>query len=1333
MAGPASASGPSATRHSRPAVATAAAPRQAVGRPTNALSASASGSDAEPDAEVDQDVEMADAGALSQEQLPPPLQHQVDQHATPRPAAPRDLAATPRVSATFPSQRDDSAGMGVADAGMSPVGAGAGAGADVAGAGTDASGAVGALALHEADHIALDPVQQAPDSIPRGPRVTAAEAVPHASPQEGEMVFREEEVLLALQLLAYVSKYAHVRSLFYSDECFAGRFPRRLESYQRLKLHSQQYPLVDPPAEETVEATWRNDHASLSDPAREGSGLEETQLEDIPRDGAPTDNDNAPLTGRAGAPPGPGAGAGGDQQNQPGDNHTIPAVPGVAGYYGFAAALPGPIGLPVPAGKEKAADSKTGPSGRHDPAWGPRWSDPPSTARNVFSIAERYTIRSSRIPPVTLGRLGREIQFWAGVIMRNACRKDDERGGVRPCAYMACGKWESYPRQFAKCRRCRKAKYCSKQCQSLGWAAGHRFWCSARPEDEARREAHAAEATATSTAVPAPTPAAAAGVHPPAAAAVGDPREGTDGEEGVNEADRRDVGADQPILTLTHVHPRQRETDAHARRAGPPVQLPYDARSGTDETTAQGLGMTLQHARDNMAPLAARMLMARMAQRGQTGPEHGQPPHVLTGFASDQGQRHAHGRGQGHRHSRDMSAEGGPARNTGADTVHESPTAVSTRSHGRIGEITPTRTTPRAGPSAHLQEVARGEPGEARPALMNLAEEGVFSEQGLWAMEQVLRRMRDEEADASRALPGSSTDITVDATRTSRILHSEHGQPQPPSATGDTEAGREDEQEIEAEAEGEIEMGDEPENERDHSQSFVNPRLMAVRQALTSTPSTAEGSEASDDDDSAARQPAPPASGGGSEASSTLEHEGGSHLSPASAGTARDDRIRLSVSSRTELSSAPPRSTNAQTSRAPSTRAGARTDAAPLHPWRRNAAREEDMEGSFSVLSGAETDASMDMDGEPETRNEAQRGAGRAPGSETRPGTGGGGVGGVRTHLLVAPAVRRMDMTGRPLPPPLIASLDADPMHIPPGRVGTPGAVLRQIAHTAQGTEGANPTPDFEPQPQNNPFIDPDRELENMPWDAIQGYRLDTTPGSNPTTRRGDGELPSLSHPGSGLDQGIMPSTSDAGPTATAVQADSTDVDGVGSVQDVRRVSRHSLYALSSHTEGHHTDTEVVEAEPESGRTAQRLASHHHHPLGSMGARGGDSTHPSPSAGGTSASAGGMLRPRAQDDTTLPTRRLPRARAPSPFLGGAPGGYMPSPLGRGAGSRGATPARDLHEGPSGTQDSQSLVQHPQHGWQSQHDRHYDPDQDRGGHEHAQGQGQTQVEGDEEEL
>ncbi len=53
-----------------------------------------------------------------------------------------------------------------------------------------------------------------------------------------------------------------------------------------------------------------------------------------------------------------------------------------------------------------------------------------------------------------------------------------------------CGKWETYPREFAKCRRCRKAKYCGKECQSTAWSEGHRFWCSAKDVEEETSNNH---------------------------------------------------------------------------------------------------------------------------------------------------------------------------------------------------------------------------------------------------------------------------------------------------------------------------------------------------------------------------------------------------------------------------------------------------------------------------------------------------------------------------------------------------------------------------------------------------------------------------------------------------------------------------------------------------------------------------------------------------------------------------------------------------------------------------------------------------------------------------
>lgn len=85
---------------------------------------------------------------------------------------------------------------------------------------------------------------------------------------------------------------------------------------------------------------------------------------------------------------------------------------------------------------------------------------------NIFPLVEKFTVRHHSA----------DMQYWARVVMRNLCRKDDSRGGIRQCAYYQCGRWEKFTREFAKCRRCRRTKYCSKDCQKSAWVY-HRHWC----------------------------------------------------------------------------------------------------------------------------------------------------------------------------------------------------------------------------------------------------------------------------------------------------------------------------------------------------------------------------------------------------------------------------------------------------------------------------------------------------------------------------------------------------------------------------------------------------------------------------------------------------------------------------------------------------------------------------------------------------------------------------------------------------------------------------------------------------------------------------------------
>ena len=103
---------------------------------------------------------------------------------------------------------------------------------------------------------------------------------------------------------------------------------------------------------------------------------------------------------------------------------------------------------------------------------------------NIFPLIEKFTAKpSSRHGHPPASPQQNDMQYWAGVVMRNLCRKDESRGGIRQCAYWQCGKWEEFTRQFAKCRRCRRTKYCSKECQKGAWGS-HRFWCVAAEPGE---------------------------------------------------------------------------------------------------------------------------------------------------------------------------------------------------------------------------------------------------------------------------------------------------------------------------------------------------------------------------------------------------------------------------------------------------------------------------------------------------------------------------------------------------------------------------------------------------------------------------------------------------------------------------------------------------------------------------------------------------------------------------------------------------------------------------------------------------------------------------------
>ena len=187
--------------------------------------------------------------------------------------------------------------------------------------------------------------------------------------------YKDEDVLLGLQLLAYLSKYPHVRQAFYKP---------------RASFHPASLGLHQP------SATRQTDAGMLS--AREREKQRETVV-------------HASGTGLT-----------------------------VNTNQGFFRAL---------AGRGRAALNSACLGGAHA---GARVAGPaPSAAApapnlqprqtNVFSLVERFTFKPSSNEadlPNPPPRLPTEIQYWAGVIMRNACRKDDSRGGIRQCANSKC-------------------------------------------------------------------------------------------------------------------------------------------------------------------------------------------------------------------------------------------------------------------------------------------------------------------------------------------------------------------------------------------------------------------------------------------------------------------------------------------------------------------------------------------------------------------------------------------------------------------------------------------------------------------------------------------------------------------------------------------------------------------------------------------------------------------------------------------------------------------------------------------------------------------------------
>ena len=261
----------------------------------------------------------------------------------------------------------------------------------------------------------------------RTSNASASHTPPHHTTSDSGP-YRDEDVLLSLQLLAYLSKYPHVRQAFYK--------PRVTFHPASAELGGQRFGIGSGEGKEKGrKEKERKGDKGLEKEREKDKGLEKEKEKEKEKGVPPSSTTKeiagcsfkaftnaASLLSSTHSNTGAATSSRGKERAQ-----LNSSTSSTSSTLTVMAQLDASSSTPV----SSTSTSKPTP---------PSSSTPTSTLprqTNVFSLVERFTFKPSSTEtdlPNPPPRLPPEIQYWAGVIMRNACRKDDSRGGIRQCA-----------------------------------------------------------------------------------------------------------------------------------------------------------------------------------------------------------------------------------------------------------------------------------------------------------------------------------------------------------------------------------------------------------------------------------------------------------------------------------------------------------------------------------------------------------------------------------------------------------------------------------------------------------------------------------------------------------------------------------------------------------------------------------------------------------------------------------------------------------------------------------------------------------------------------------